>query len=86
MLIFAHGETVKEIKIEIIDSRGKEATENHLDGTDAEEKKGDKGDTDHDTRSDIFIVKIFDAQPDGCKISKRNTCQVEIVSDHESIK
>ena len=86
MLIFAHGETVKEIKIEIIDSRQKEGTTaNHLDGT-AEEDKRDKDDTEKESRSDIFIVKIFDAQPDGCKISKRNTCQVEIVADHESIK
>jgi hypothetical protein len=37
-------------------------------------------------REEIFGVKIFDASPQGVKVSKKDTCFVEIVSDQEGKK
>jgi hypothetical protein len=38
---------------------------------------------DDDDRNDMFTVRIFEPEPDGCKITKKDRCFVDIVGDNE---
>lgn len=57
---FLHGETEKEIEVEIL-------SENLNDESDV-----------------YFNVKLSDPQPEGCKLSKKDTCQVNIIGEDET--
>lgn len=59
-LIFEHGETEKEVKVDIIEVE----------------------DEDPD-RDDVFQIRLFDAEPEGAKITKKNKCAIHIVGDNE---
>jgi hypothetical protein len=37
---------------------------------------------DDDDRNDMFTVRIFEPEPDGCKITKKDRCFVDIVGDN----
>lgn len=37
---------------------------------------------DVDERSDLFTVKIFDVEPDGAKIGRKDRCFIEIVGEN----
>ena len=41
---------------------------------------------DDEVRDEIFGVQIYDAEPAAVKISKKDTCIVEIVTDAETKK
>jgi len=57
---FSHGETEKEIEVEIMSENLNE-------------------------ESDVYFnVKLSDAQPEGCKLSKKDTCQVNIIGEDET--
>lgn len=48
-------------------------------------KKEDGEGPDGENQSVFFYVKLFDPQPAGVKISKKNICQVEIVPEDEEV-
>lgn len=69
VLEFAHQEVEKEIEITLLQK-------------DADEKQGEtkEGDEEED-HSVKFYLKIFDAKPEGVKVSMKNICLIEIVPD-----
>ena len=60
ILIFEHGETEKEIKIDIIEEENEDPD-----------------------RDDVFQIRLFDVEPEGAKITKKDKCIIHIVGDNE---
>lgn len=59
-LIFEHGETEKEIKVDIIEIADEDPN-----------------------RDDAFMIRLFDVEPQGAKITKKDSCIIHIVGSNE---
>lgn len=69
VLEFAHQETEKEVEITLL---------NKDDTSKPEIKENEAEEEEHSVK---FYLKIFDAKPEGVKVSMKNICLVEIVPD-----
>ena len=72
---FAHGENVQTIPIMLVTEK------NNLESTKKADDEGGEDGSESDSADLMFKVKIEKAEPEGVKVSKKNTCLVTILQN-----
>jgi|TARA_B110001450_G_scaffold253231_1_gene276321 hypothetical protein len=79
-ITFPHSETEVRVAIPLVDKKVSEDMGKLIEETDKLEENKEEGDNDEsDEEEDVmFLVKLFNPEPAGVKVSKKNTCIVTI--------
>ena len=86
-ITFLHGETEVRVAIPLVDKKVSELGGKLIEETDKLDENKEEGEDDEseEVEEDVmFLVKLFNAEPAGVKVSKKNTCIVTIVKSDEN--